>query len=210
MIRYKLGSNKQKPLSSKGTRINHCSQRADDSRQWLPPGPESTDRSPIHYYCSRHFIAITALCDSPAVTLKAVDAGEAGPAVSADIVCAGAGLALARPRGPECGHPGLCCTLARIRNCRFIASLKGFIICIDVIEVCVLRSEVGDQVRVAGEVPGPVRLRDPGEGGGDQVPGVGGHGHDGGSHEVRVPGLGGDIGGCHHVSCHHVRISAIT
>ena len=202
MIRYKLGSNKtgQKALTSKGTRINHGSQSADDSSAMV-----ATWSKVYRHYCSRHFIAITALCDSPAVTLKAVDAGEAGPAVSADIVCAGAGLAMA-----ESGHSRLCCTLAHIRNCRFIASLKGFIICIDVIKVCVLRGEVGDQVRIAREVPGPVSLCDPGEGGGEQVPGVGGHGHDGGSHEVRVPGLGSDIGGCDHVSCHHVRISAIT
>ena len=97
--------------------------------------------------CTLH----TALCNSvyiPAVTLKAINAGEASPAVSADIIGAGTGLTImARPLGPQRGHSiGLCCT--RVRNSsRFVSSLKGFIICIDVIiKVCVLGGEVSDKV----------------------------------------------------------------
>ena len=93
------------------------------------------------------------------MTLKAINAGEASPAVSADIVGAGAGLTItARPLGPQRGHAaiGLCCT--RVRNtCRFVSSLKGFIICI--IKVCVLSGEVCDKVRLLpGEVPSPDQL----------------------------------------------------
>ena len=95
------------------------------------------------------------------MTLKAINAGEASPAVSADIVGAGAGLTItARPLGPQRGHAicGLCCTCVR-NTCRFVSSLKSFIICIDVvIKVCVLRSEVCDKVRLlAREVPSPVQ-----------------------------------------------------
>ena len=56
----------------------------------------------------------------------------------------------------------------------------------------------------------PVSLRDPGEGRGDQVPGVGGHGHHGGCHEVRVTSLSAHIGGCHQLSGHHIRVCPIT
>ena len=92
------------------------------------------------------------------MTLKAINAGEASPAVSADIIGAGTGLTIiARPLGPHRGHAaiGLCCT--RVRNSsRFVSSLKGFIICI--IKVCVLGGEVCDKVSLlAGEVPSSVQ-----------------------------------------------------
>ena len=91
------------------------------------------------------------------MTLKAINASEASPAVSADIIGAGAGLTIiARPLGPQRGHAiGLCCT--RVRNCsRFVSSLKGFIICI--IKVCVLGGEVCDRVSLLpGEVPSSVQ-----------------------------------------------------